>query len=176
MMCPRRHVQTGWLAAAIFLGATAQTAAAPTESADSVSASNPLWAILLDELSATRERPIFSPSRRSTPAVATTPYVLPQSAKRQESDRPQLLLVGTIAGNTGGFGIFLDRTSNIVLTLKTGAEHKGWVLRAVRGREVVLEKDDKTITFSLPLPSEAVAVSKDEDDDADNGRLRRLGR
>jgi len=174
MKYPRRNVQFGCLGA-IFLGITAQTGAAPKASVDSLPESNPLWAIPLSELTVTRERPIFSPSRRSTPAVAA-PYLPPQSMKPRESDRPQLSLVGTIAANTGGFGIFLDRNSNIVLTLKTGEEHKGWVLRAVRGRDAVLEKDDKAITFSLPLPSESAPVNDDGDDDADYRRQKRPGR
>jgi len=176
MMSPPRHVQSAWLAAAVFLGATVRMAAAPAGPADSLSEANPLWAIPLAELSDTRERPIFSSSRRSTPAVATTLYMPPESAKPRESDRPQLSLVGTIASDAGGFGIFVDRASNIVLTLKTGADYKGWVLRAVRGRDVVLEKDDKAVTFSLPLPSETAAISQDEDDDADHRPPKRPGR
>jgi hypothetical protein len=156
-----------YLAAIILLGVTAQTLAAPKASVDSLAGFNPLWAIPLTELTVTRERPIFSPSRRS---AAATPYVPPESAKPREADRPQLSLVGTIAGDTGGFGIFLDRTSNIVLTLKTGAEHKGWILRAVRGRDAVLEKDERAITFSLPLPSDPAADSQDEDDGPRPGR------
>src|SRR5262245_45248029 len=64
---------------------------------------NPLWAISLKGLSATHERPIFSPSRRPPPsAVAVTSYVQP--AKPQEPERPQLSLVGTVAGKES-FGI-----------------------------------------------------------------------
>ena len=63
-----------------------------------------------------------------------------------------------------------------MLTLKTGADYKGWVLRAVRGRDVVLEKDDKAVTFLLPLPSETAAISQDEDDDADHRPPKRPGR
>ncbi len=65
---------------------------------------NPLWAIPLKGLSATRERPIFSPSRRPRAAMAaTTPYVPPRPAKTAAPDRPQLTLVGTIAGDKEGF-------------------------------------------------------------------------
>lgn len=127
---------------------------------------NPLWAIPLKELSATRERPIFSPSRRElTPAAVTGPYVPPpQSAKPPEPDRPQLSLVGTVAGHKRGFGIFLDRTANTVLRLKTGEAHEGWILREVRSRETVLEKGDKTTTLSLPPPATAVREDEDEKD------------
>ena len=134
--------------------------------ADQVPAGNPLWAIPLKELSATRERPIFSPTRRApTPAVVATPYSPPpQPRKPAEPDRPQLSLVGTIAGDREGFGIFLDRSANKVLRLKTGDEHRGWVLREVRGRETVLEKDDKTATLALPVLPRISSEGSIEDD------------
>jgi hypothetical protein len=116
---------------------------------------NPLWAVPLKELSATRERPIFSSSRRPlTASVAAVPYAPPP--KPAEPDRPQLSLVGTIAGDKEGFGIFLDRLANTVIKLKTGQDHKGWILRAVRSRETVMEKGDKTATLALPAPPPAV--------------------
>lgn len=121
--------------------------------ADLAAGGNPLWAIPLKELSATRERPIFSSSRRAlAPAVAAAPYSPPpQPRKPAEPERPQLSLVGTVAGDREGFGIFLDRSTNTVLRLKTGEAHNGWILREVRGRETVLEKGDKTATLALPV-------------------------
>lgn len=113
---------------------------------------NPLWAISLKELSATRKRPIFSPTRRLLAvAVATAPNGRPvQPGKSAEPERPLLLLVGTIASNKESFGIFLDRSANAALRLKTGEQHKGWILREVRNRETILEKGDQTATLALP--------------------------
>jgi general secretion pathway protein N len=134
---------------------------------------NPLWAIPLKELSATRERPIFSPSRRApAPVVATAPNVPPQPAKPVEPERPQLSLVGTIAGDNESFGIFLDRSVNTVLRLKLGEAHKGWVLREVRSREIVLEKGDKTATLALPARPPVAPVRHDEEE-KDSKRSRR---
>jgi len=176
------------LTAVIMLSAAAGMAAVPTEPVEpsavgteagairigddytgAISQSpggNPLWAVPLNELSATRERPIFSPSRRPpAPAVATVPYVpSPPLAKPAAPERPQLSLVGTIAGGKEGFGIFFDRLANTVLRLKTGDQHKGWILREVRGREAVLEKGDKTATFSLPVPPLATPARHNEDE------------
>lgn len=69
--------------------------------------SNPLGATLLNEF----ERPIFSPSRRAPSPALDLPssLAIPRSAKAPEPERPELLLVGTIAGDKGGFGIFFDR-------------------------------------------------------------------
>src|SRR3984957_1503460 len=71
---------------------------------------NPLWAIPLTQLSTTRDRPIFSPSRRPPPAAvaAESPIVKAPVVRKRESEVPQLALVGTIASNEQGFGIFLE--------------------------------------------------------------------
>ena len=53
------------------------TPGAPTRVERSEPSGNPLWAIPLSALTATRERPIFLPSRRApAPAVAGTPVVV----------------------------------------------------------------------------------------------------
>jgi hypothetical protein len=61
-------------------------------------------------------------------------------------------LVGTIASDEEGFGIFLDQTSNGVIRLKIGEEFQGWKLRSVQGRETALEKDQQIVTLALPQP------------------------
>jgi len=117
---------------------------------------NPLWAIPLSSLTATRERPIFLPSRRPpAPAVAGTPVVVAPAppSPAVEPEQPPLILVGVIAGDQEGFGVFLDQASNNVLRLKTGQDHQGWVLISVKGREVTLEKNKRTVTMALPVPT-----------------------
>ena len=116
---------------------------------------NPLWAIPLSSLTATRERPILLPSRRApAPAVAGTPIVVatppPPST---EPDQPPLTLVGAIVGDSEGFAVFLDQATNNVVRLKTGQDHMGWVLRSVKGREATLEKNKRTATLTLPVPT-----------------------
>jgi general secretion pathway protein N len=116
---------------------------------------NPLWAVPLSTLTATRERPLFTPARRApAPAVAgpVSPPPPPPPPAPTEPERPQLVLIGAIASETEGFAVFLDRATNNVVRLKTGQDHGGWVLRAVRGREAVLQKDKQTTTLALPAP------------------------
>ena len=110
---------------------------------------NPLWAIPLPSLSATRERPLFSPSRRA-PAAAQSSA---KSASPPLSTRPPLALVGAIAGETDGIAIFLDQTTKGTIRLKTGESHLGWTLRLVKGREAILQKELKTAIFTIPNPS-----------------------
>lgn len=120
---------------------------------------NPLWGIPIKNLTATRDRPIFSSSRRPPPPmVAITPYVPPQRPVKPAS--PQLTILGTVLGaavgedstvNTmDGIGIFLDQTNNTVVRLKTGDYHNGWLLRSLRGREATLQYDREAVVLALP--------------------------
>jgi len=126
--------------------------AAPTP--ERTLSANPLWAIPLTQLSVTRERPIFSPSRRPPPAaVAAEPAaVKAPPARKREPEPPQLVLVGTIASDEEGFGIFLDQSTKMALRLKVGDDYQGWKLRAIQGREVTMEKDQQTAVLTLPQP------------------------
>jgi hypothetical protein len=72
--------------------------------------------------------------------------------KPREPERPQLTLVGTIASDEEGFGIFLDQSTKAVLRLKVGEDFQGWKLRTVQGREAALEKDQRVVTLALPQP------------------------
>jgi general secretion pathway protein N len=114
---------------------------------------NPLWAIPLTQLSGTRDRPIFSPSRRPAPvAAAADPVPLKPQPRKKEIEPPQLSLVGTIASGDEGFGIFIDQSTKAALRLKVGEDHQGWKLRAIRGREVTMEKDERSAVLTLPQP------------------------
>src|ERR1043165_9240021 len=129
--------------------------AAPRPSADPTG--NPLWGIPLSSLTATRERPIFLPSRRAAaPAGAGTPVIVaPPPPPPAAEEQPPLTLVGVIAGDREGFAVFLDQSTNSVVRLKTGQDHQGWVLRSVKGREATLEKNKRSATLTLPVPTAA---------------------
>jgi hypothetical protein len=122
---------------------------------------NPLWEIPLSSLSVTRERPIFSPSRRPPPPAVASASVVPAQPppKPPRIDHPQLSLVGTVAGEEESFGIFLDQTTKAALRLRIGEDYQGWKLRAVKGREVTLEYDQQIAILTLPEPG-AVALTQ----------------
>jgi general secretion pathway protein N len=113
---------------------------------------NPLWAVPLSQLSETRDRPIFSVSRRPPAPPAVAKPVAVKAPPPKVPDRPQLSLVGTIASGEEGFGIFLDQATKTALRLKVGEDHHGWRLQSIHGREVTLEKDQQTSVLSLPSP------------------------
>lgn len=127
---------------------------APAVKRDRPMIGNPLWAVPLRALSATHERPIFSPSRRPPPpaVVAAVSQVRAAPPKPAEPDHPLLTLVGTVIGASDGIGVFVDQTAKSVVRLRTGQDHDGWTLRAVRGREAIFRKDRRAATLSLPSP------------------------
>jgi general secretion pathway protein N len=155
-----RFTQRALLSGVVMSSIATATVLLPIESAGDPASqsqsqtlySNPLWTVPLSDLSATRERPIFSSSRRPRPpAVTASDTLASQDTKLAELERPQLSLLGTIAGDNEGFGIFVDHLTNAVLRLKVGEERDGWVLRAVRTREIFMEKGSNRATLSLPV-------------------------
>ena len=125
---------------------------------------NPLWAIPIKDLSETRDRPIFTPSRRPPPPpVVEKPYTPPPPPPRVETKPPPepltLSLLGTIAGESDGVALFMEKGSQEVVRLRTGESHEGWVLRSVQGRQAMLEKGDRKETVTLPAPGDTGATA-----------------
>jgi general secretion pathway protein N len=101
-------------------------------------------------LHATRERPLFSPSRRPPmPVVIAGPP--PKIETPKAPDEPTLDLIGTVTGNPdAGYAVFVDKASHDVVRLKTGEGQDGWILQSVSKREAVLEKDERSAIVRLP--------------------------
>jgi hypothetical protein len=132
----------------------ARVIAAPAAPARTPSA-NPLWGVPLNQLSGTRDRPIFSPSRRPPPAAVAQTAPIKPPPRKKEIEPPPVSLVGTIVSDDEGFGIFIDQSTKMALRLKVGEDYQGWKLRAIRGREVTMEKDEHTAVLALPQPGGA---------------------
>jgi general secretion pathway protein N len=119
---------------------------------------NPLWAIPLESLIATRERPLFRPSRRApiaTPVIAS-PAPEPAPSPSIKADPPQFALLGAVVGTapTRDLAVLLDQTTQGVVRLRTGEGHSGWILRSVKRREATLEKDGESLLLALPVFAE----------------------
>jgi general secretion pathway protein N len=113
---------------------------------------NPLWSVPLSVLTATQERPIFSASRRPPPRAVAGPPIEPvvaPAAKPAEPERPALALIGAVVGDRDAIAVFLDRTNQKIVRLRSGDTHAGWVLSSVLGREVTLKKAEQTEVITL---------------------------
>lgn len=131
-------------------------ATATALSVEHITSGNPLWSIPMVRLSATRDQPLFAPSRRPAPRPellarpAPAPVVAPPPPP--EPEKPQLSLLGTVAGSGERIGLFIDSTSKVVLRLKRGENHQGWTLRDVRPRQVELAKGLDNTVLEMPSP------------------------
>lgn len=117
-------------------------------------AGNPLWAVPLSSLTATRDRPLFAPTRRPPPPAV--PYVrapAPPPPPVVEAGPPRLTLLGTVINDREKIAVFQDDTNQII-RIRLGEQHAGWVLRSVQGRSVTLEGNNREATFSLPQPQQ----------------------
>ena len=104
--------------------------------------------------------PIFSPSRRPPAPVARVAVVespRPPPALAVGPIHPNLSLVGTVVTEKEGIGVFLDLATNNLVRLRTGQGHSGWILRAVRLREVDLQNGGLMETLTLPPTGFAAA-------------------
>jgi hypothetical protein len=118
---------------------------------------NPLWGIPISTLDATRERPVFSASRRPPmpPVVAQRVAAAPPPSKPAEPEHPLLTLVGTAIGKPKNVAVVLDRTTKTIVRLHVGETVSGWILRAVDSRTMTVEKNSQTVTLALPAPGAA---------------------
>jgi hypothetical protein len=133
---------------------TAKPAETPTVAA------NPLWAIPLSALTATRTRPLFTPSRRApAPVVASVPVAAqrPPPPPPAVPQHPNLTLVGTVAGQNEGVAVFIDTATRDMVRLRTGEGHQGWILQSIERRAATLQKGEQSETLAMPKPTEAQA-------------------
>ncbi len=146
--------------AALGNAPTATLEAAATSEAGAVepdsARGNPLWAIPLRSLGATRERPLFSPSRRPPAAEAPPPPPPPREAPPPPGvagpDTPPFVLVGAVLGGNANLAILRNLSTNAITRLREGQTDEGWRAQKVSARSVVLEKDGAATTVEMPKP------------------------
>jgi general secretion pathway protein N len=117
---------------------------------------NPLWAVPLSALAATRSRPLFTPSRRPpAPIVANVPVAAqhPVAPPPLVAEHPNLVLVGTVVADNEGVAVFIDASTHDTVRLRTGEGHLGWILQSVDRRTVTLQKGDQSENLELPRPA-----------------------
>jgi len=110
-------------------------------------------AIPLSQLSMTRDRPIFSATRRPPAPAALPVFAKPvEAAKPMQPETPPLILVGTVAGEDSGIAVFVEPSGENSVRLRLKESHQGWTLQSIQGREVTLLKDHKSSVLALAPP------------------------
>jgi len=122
---------------------------------------NPLWSVPLSMLPVTRDRPIFSASRRPPQQAVVTPPIEQVRAPPPPAspEHPPLALIGAVVGDSDAIAVFLDRSNQKIVRLRQGDSHAGWEVSSVHGREVTLKKADQTETLALQRQEGPTAVS-----------------
>lgn len=155
---------------AATLAASADEAATPVSAPQAApSEGNPLWAISSDRLAVTRDRPLFSPSRRPPAPIVEAPSAPPAAvaeAKQAAPERPPFKLLGTIVGLEAQLALLRDR-SNTVLRLHEGEVQSGWRALKVAERSIMLGRGAEIVTLELPKPSDAANDPSEQSAEAD---------
>jgi general secretion pathway protein N len=129
-----------WTSAA--LGADAP---APAQDSSNVTLSNPLAAQSVERLSATVDRPLFSPSRRPPPEPAAQG---PEPAA-PPAPPPNLVLSGIVTDGQNARAVVRVGAEKKILHAQIGDNIEGWTVSQIEGRTLVLSLDGRFATFTL---------------------------
>ncbi len=135
---------------------SAEAAPATSDHEHASPAGNPLWTVPLTALAATRDRPLFSVSRR--PPVTAVPIIDPPPPQKEEAvappppERPSLALIGTIVSPAASVAMLQGSNTETILRLRMGQENNGWQVRGIGLRSIVVEKGAQSVELGLPKP------------------------
>jgi hypothetical protein len=108
---------------------------------------NPLQVQSLDRLSATRDRPLFSPSRRPVrpppPPVERLPEAVPPPPP------PNVTVLGIVVDGEGARAMVRSGMKMKVERVQIGDDVGGWKVSEIEGRRLVLVLDDRSAAFTL---------------------------
>ena len=107
---------------------------------------NPLAASALDLLSETRDRPLFSLSRRPSPPPALPPPEF--AAPAPETPPPNIVLLAIVSDD--GVAHAVVRTAeHKAICARLGNEVAGWKVTHIEPRRLVLSFGDRAVSFAL---------------------------
>jgi hypothetical protein len=116
------------------------------QTANPAGPANPLAAPSLDRLSATRERPLFTPGRRAPPPP---PPVASAAPVESAASPPSISLLGVIIAVEGPRAVINDMARNKIVRVRIGDEIDGWKVRQIDERLLVLWRDGRSANFKL---------------------------
>lgn len=120
-------------------------------------AGNPLWAVPLSALSSTRDRPLFSASRRP-PVLDVSIAAAPpkqEAVLPPPPERPLFTLIGTIVSPWASLAMLQGSSSDAISRLRIGEENDGWQVRRIDLRSIVVVKGAQSVTLDQPRPDGA---------------------
>ncbi len=103
----------------------------------------------LEELQATRERPLFSPRRRPDAEAAGETETSPVE---ENPDSLPFELTGVVMGADVAIAILRNRDTQETVQLRQGEALDAWSLEEIAPRHVVLRQEDRQVRLELFLP------------------------
>src|SRR6516225_2676260 len=149
-----RHILLLGLALAALASAApidAAEAAPSSNRNEATEAGNPLAKIPLSALTATRDRPLFSVSRRPpAPAIEGNAQPAPAAVAPAPAERPALKLIGTILSPATSVVLLRDSATQAVTRLHVGEATSGWRVKTISFSSVTVEKGEQSAILGLP--------------------------
>jgi len=141
-----------WPAAAFAADAAAGPSLAPDAAAVAPNQRdglpNPLAAQSMEGLSASVDRPLFSPSRRAS-APPPLPVAQVPAPPAPPSPPPNVVLVGIVMDGERARAVIRTGAEQKILRARIGDDVGGWKVAQIEGRKLVLSLDDRLATFTL---------------------------
>jgi hypothetical protein len=122
---------------------------------------NPIAEVPRDRLSATRDRPLFSPSRRPTVPPQPPPPAGPRiehAPPPSPVPSPSVALFGIVVGPLGPRAFIGTGPTDPIVGVRPGDDVNGWMVTAITQRSLVLSRADLSATFTLFSPENASRV------------------
>jgi hypothetical protein len=114
-----------------------------------VALANPMAAQVLDKLSTTLDRPLFSPTRRP-PAPPPPPVAQAPPPPPPPPPPPNLVLFGVVMDGESARAVVRSGADRKLLRAQIGDDIEGWKVSQIDGRKVVLSSlDGRFATFTL---------------------------
>jgi hypothetical protein len=108
---------------------------------------SPLAAQPLDRLSATRERPLFSPTRRPPPPPP--PVVVAPEPPPPPPPPPDVALFGIVMDGDEARAVVRAGPAAKIMQVRVGDDIGGWKVAQIDGRRLILSLDDRIATFLM---------------------------
>jgi general secretion pathway protein N len=96
--------------------------------------------VQLDALSATREKPLFAPSRRKASPAPALPQTVPTEEVRQPR-KPQLILTGIIKSSSERIALLRDGSTSESVAVRSGETMGRWRVLVDTDHSVKLQDD-----------------------------------
>ncbi|QPF87793.1 hypothetical protein IC762_16510 [Bradyrhizobium genosp. L] len=132
--------------------------AAETPASTEAAAGNPVGLQPLQQLSATKDKPLFTPARRPPPKPVAP--VARQEPPPPPPPPPTVVVLGIVSEDGDGrAAIRASGASDKVVRVRTGDDVSGWKVERIEPRRLVLTQGERSVDFALFGGSTKVAKS-----------------